>query len=210
MLTWRRTTISSCDYSNCVTYLQAIQTRQLSEFPILLFSGCILSSWICFAFNLADFTDNLTKVQHVSLFFSGPSKLTVVISWQFPIAQHKTGINSEHPQHVFTNLTAKWYFCLLLVPVVVGRNQSGFWQQIWKEKSKVIQLMHNWGKCRWMQSKGDMQGDLWKGCKRTQWHKSMAGHPGFQDSQPLDVRRPSDGHRPTETGAKGGTPKFIY
>lgn len=143
-------------------------------------------------------------------FFSGPSKLTVVISWQFPISQHKTGINSEHPQHVFTNLTAKWYFCLLLVPVVVGRNQSGFWQQIWKEKSKVIQLMHNWGKCRWMQSKGDMQGDLWKGCKRTQWHKSMAGHPGFQDSQPLDVRRPSDGHRPTETGAKGGTPKFIY
>lgn len=135
----------------------------------------------------------------------GPSNLTGVI-WQFPTAQHKTGIDSEHcGQLCLQTSQQNDIFVFSLYQLWLEEN-SGFWQQIWKEKRKVI---HNWGKSRWMQSKGDMQGDLWRSCKCTQWHKSMAGHPGFQDSQPLNVRKPSDRHRITIRGAKGGTPNFM-
>ena len=95
-----------------VLHIYNIPTRQLSEFPILLFSGCILSPWIAFALHLADNFHWHWQSFNMSLFyfFHGPFIVTGVISRQFPTTRHKTGIDSAATRStVFTDLTAKWY-----------------------------------------------------------------------------------------------------
>lgn len=147
MLTWRQTPISSSDCRNCVTYLQPIQTRQLSKFPILLFSGCILPCWIGFAFNSADdfhWKFDKSSIDSMSLYWSFQAHCCNLQAISNSSTKNRHWFRASWST-VFTDLTAKCFF-LLLVPVVVVRNQSGFWQHIWKEKRKVKQLMHNKGK----------------------------------------------------------------
>lgn len=55
---------------------------------------------------------------------------------------------------------------------------------------KLMQLMHNSGSSRGMQSKGDTQGDLWRGWKCAQWHKSMLGRAGFRIHGPSRLQSP--------------------
>lgn len=81
----------------------------------------------------------------------------------------------------------------------------------WFLIGKLMQLMHNSGSSRGMQSKVDTQGDLWRGWKCTQWHKSMLGRTGFRIHSPSRLQSPlaHASIEEQEGGAKEAHPVYV-